>query len=75
MDTTIFELFIVPLSDRSHTVSAPDVPSNVTISRPFKWNHGWQRGKPPGGDGSMWTQSLLEAPEVPNAHVDTHLTS
>ena len=61
MDTTIFELFIVPLSDRSHTVSAPNVPSNLMISRLFKWSHRWQHGKPLGRDGSMVTRSMQEA--------------
>ena len=45
-DTTIFELFIVLLSDRSHTVSTPNVPSILMISRLFKLSH--CHGKPSG---------------------------
>lgn len=47
-DTTIFELFIVLLSDRSHTVSTPDMPSDLMISRLLKSSHCQQYGKPPG---------------------------
>lgn len=50
VDTTIFELFIVLLGDRSHTVSTPKVPPNLMISRGLKWSHCRQHG-PPWGVG------------------------
>ena len=61
-DTTLFELLIALLSDRSHTVSTPNVPSNPMISRLFKWSHCWQQGEPPGRKGGTLTPSMREAP-------------
>lgn len=76
-DTTIFEPSIVLLSDRSHTVSTLNVPSNLMISRRFKWSHCWQHGKPQGREGSMLTQPMKEAPRSlyrPHPHAPHFLT-
>lgn len=62
-DTTIFELFIVLLSDRSHTVSIPNVPSYLMISRLFKWCHSMESLLGRRGREGV-TQSTQEAQEA-----------
>lgn len=66
-DTTIFELFIVLLSDRSHTVSIPNVPSYLMISRLFEWGHSMENLLS-GGEREGVTQSTQEAPEASLTH-------
>lgn len=61
-DTIIFELFTVLLSDRSHTVSSPNVPSSLMISRGFKRSAAGSSERPGVGEGALLTQSMQEAP-------------
>lgn len=74
-DTIIFELFTVLLSDRSHTVSFPNVPSNLLISRGFKRSAASSTECLGVGEGACWLSPCRRHTEVSIAHIHMHLTS